>query len=98
MHVSADGSLSAVDVPDCVNKTSGPRLAHHAVYASTRHAGVRVVADDTECDCLFVDSSLHGTASSTCGITYQNDKTLAENLEDDISKHGLTGCDNLGVI
>lgn len=109
MYVAGDGSQSAVDVPELCSqhKEADPRLAHHAVYASTSNAGVCVVADDTDVYILLLfvsckcDSSLYfrqGTATSKCGITYHNVKSLAEHLGGDICKrlpafHVLTGCD-----
>ncbi len=107
MYVSANWSSPATEVPDLSSqhKEADPRLAHHAVYASSRHSGVCVVSDDTDVFVLllFVAAECNGqvyvrqgTTSSKDGITYHNIKALTEHLGDGICKtlpafHALTG-------
>jgi hypothetical protein len=109
MYLSADMSLPATEVPELQShhKEADPRLALHAVYATSRHRGTCVVADDTdvyilmifvaaECEgCLYFRQ---GTTSSKVGITYHNVKALADHLGEEVSKslpafHVLTGSD-----
>ena len=98
---------------DCVpslcssHKEADPRLVLHAVYASSNHNGVCVVADDTDVYILLLyvsrrcTSSLYfrqGVMSTKQGVTYHDIKSLATFLGESICEslpafHALTGCD-----
>ena len=109
MYLPQDASHPSVEVPELHSsqKEADPRLALHAVYATARHTGTCVVADDTDVyillifvadKCTFNLYFRQGTTSSKEGITYHNVKALANHLGEQICKclpafHVLTGSD-----
>ena len=68
IYLSQDASHPSAEVPELHSnqKEADPRLALHAVYATARHTGTCVVADDTDVYILliFVLTNVRSTFTS----------------------------------
>ena len=109
MFLLANESGPGTEISDLhsFHREADPRLALDAVYASSKHAGTCVVADDTDVYILLLFVARQcggllyfrqGTSTSKVGITYHNIKELAEHLGPELCEclpafHVVTGSD-----